>query len=599
MTDEREQRPLDLGIIRRLYGYTRPYARLRNALVVLVVARAIQLPLVTWAMARVMSGPVARRDVPGTVLGVLGFLALAALTEACFVFRSRFALRLGEAVVHDLRNQIHAHLLRMPMSFFGRTPVGRLVSRLTSDVDVVRVGVQDVAFVSTVQVGQAVISAALMVSYDWRLFLVTLVMVPGVWAIVRRLRGRLSQAYRDQQESFARVTTTLSEAVGGIRVIQGFARERPLADRFGVLINNHAAINMAAHRHAVLMQPFLELNGQLFLSIVLVVGGYQALVGDVPLAALIAFLFLANGLFAAIPNLGNQYNQALTAMAGAERVFTLLDTPPAWEDPPGAMVVSEVAGRIELEDVSFEYVAGRPVLSDVSVVVEPGKTLALVGPTGSGKSTLASLVAKLELPSHGRILVDGRDLRGVEGASFHRRVACVTQENFLFSGTVMENIRMGRPGATDDEVRAAVRALDLEEIVDALPSGLLSEVGEGGTQVSLGQRQVICFCRAMLADPRILILDEATSSIDALTELRLQAALARLLAGRTSVVIAHRLSTVRHADEVIVLDRGRVVERGTHRTLVAGDGIYAEMCRRLAGATAPGPSNGREWVEEV
>jgi ATP-binding cassette subfamily B protein len=579
-----DPRGLDFGIVRRLYGYTRPYAALRNKLFALVVARAIQLPLVTWAMARVLSGPVARREARGTVLGALGFLALAAVTELCFVYRARFALRLGEAVVHDLRNDIFAHLLRMPVSFFARTPLGRLVSRLTSDVDVVRVGVQDVAFVSTVQAGYAVISAGLMAYYDWRLFLVVLIMVPGIWWLVRRLRGRLSRAYRDQQESFARVTTTLAEAVGGIRVIQSFAREGVSADRFAALVHDHARYNMTAHRQAAAMQPVLELNGQLFLSIVVVVGGYQALHGGVSLAALIQFLFLSNGLFAAIPNIGNQYNQGLTALAGAERVFALLDTPPDWQDPPGAAPIATVVGRIDVEGVGFAYLPGRPVLADVSFTVELGRTLALVGPTGSGKSTLAALCAKLYLPTAGRILVDGRDLAGLESASYHRHIACVTQDNFLFSGTVLENIRMGRPEATDAEVRAAVAALDLHDIVDGLAAGLSTEVGEGGARLSLGQRQLICFARAWLADPRILILDEATSSIDALTELKLQAALARLLAGRTSLVIAHRLSTVRHADEVVVLDGGRIVERGTHRALLAAGGLYADMCRKLAGA---------------
>jgi ATP-binding cassette subfamily B protein len=426
---------------------------------------------------------------------------------------------------------------------------------------------------------------------------VTAVLVPGIWAAVHRLRARLSEAYREQQESFSRVTTTLAEDVGGIRVIQAFAREDASAGRFSALITRHAAVNMAAHRRSAALQPVLELNGQLFLSIVLVVGGYQALVGGVPVAALIQFLFLSNGLFAAIPNLGNQYNQALTAMAGAERVFALLDTPPEWQDPPAAVRIADVAGRLELVSVGFGYDRERAILENVSLTIEAGTTVALVGPTGSGKSTLASLVAKLYLPTSGQILVDGRDLREIDGPSFHRHVACVTQDNVLSSGTVMDNIRAGRPDATDDEVVSAVRALDLTEVIASLPSGFQAEVGEAGARLSLGQRQVICFARAMVADPRILILDEATSSLDALTELKLQAALAELVAGRTSLVIAHRLSTVRHADEVVVLDRGRIVERGRHHALVARGGLYARMCRRIGGdaldlgSSAPEPGD--------
>jgi len=578
-----DQRPLDWGIVRRLYGYTRRYARMRNALSAIVVLRAIQLPFVTWAMARVLSGPIARRDAAGTVTGIIGFLALAAFTEICFVYRARFALRLGEAVVHDLRDAVYAHLMRMPMSFFSRAPVGGLVARITSDIDVVRIGVQDVAFVSTVQAGTALISAGLMIFYDWRLFLVVAIMVPGVWTLVRRLRGRLGQAHRDQQESFSRVTATLAESVAGIREIQSFAREAASAERFAALVHDHASFNMGAARHGAIIQPLLEWNGQLFLSLVLVVGGYQALVGGVPLAALIQFLFLSNGLFAAIPNLGNQYNQALAAMAGAERVFALLDTRPDWEDAPGAVALDRVEGAVGLDGVGFAYEAGRPVLSGVDLAVPAGRTVALVGATGSGKSTLASLVAKLYLPTEGRVAVDGRDLAAVSGPSLRRHIACVTQDNFLYAGTVADNIRVGRPDASDADVRAAARALDVEALIDALPAGFATEVGENGARLSLGQRQVICFARAMLADPRILILDEATSSVDVVTETRMQAALARLRAGRTSFVIAHRLATVRHADEIVVLDHGRVVERGTHAALLAADGAYARTFRRAAG----------------
>ena len=268
---------------------------------------------------------------------------------------------------------------------------------------------------STVQAGTALISAGLMVYYDWRLFLVVSIMVPGVWMLVRRLRGRLGQAHRDQQESFSRVTATLAENVAGIREIQSFARQPASAARFAALVHDHARYNMGAARHGAIIQPLLEWNGQLFLSLVLVIGGYQALVGGVPLAALIQFLFLSNGLFAAIPNLGNQYNQALTAMAGAERVFALLDTRPDWEDAPGAVAVDRVEGGVELDGVGFAYEPGRPVLSDVDLRVPPGRTVALVGATGSGKSTLASLVAKLYLPTAGHVAVDGRDLAASRG----------------------------------------------------------------------------------------------------------------------------------------------------------------------------------------
>jgi ABC-type multidrug transport system fused ATPase/permease subunit len=576
-----EQRPLDFAVIRRVFRYTKPYGRLRTALIFLVLTRAILMPLVTWSIAAVISGPIARQDMHWVGLGVLGFLALAAITEIGFVFRSRFALRLGEAVVHDLRNEIYAHLLSLPMSFFKRTQVGRLIGRVTSDVDSVRVGVQDVAFVSIVQAGNLIVSAILMLYYDLKLFLVVATMAPILWAMMRHFRVKLSRAYRAQQESFSRVTATLAESVNGIREIQGFVRQDVNGGLFGQLIYDHSKYNMGAAKSSAVFLPLLEFNGQLFVAILLVVGGYQALGHEVELKALIQFLFLSNAFFAAIPSLGNQYNQALTAMAGAERVFRLLDVKPDWQDPPNAMELPPIAGKVEFRQVSFGYLPNQVVLSDLNFVAEPGMTVALVGLTGSGKSSVVNLAAKLYLPTSGVVLVDGHDIRSVTGASLHRQIASVTQDNFLFSGTVIENIRLARPAASDEEVRSAAEALGVRDLIDDLPGGFEARIGEKGSGLSLGQRQVICFVRAMLGDPRILILDEATSSVDAVTEARLQRALGKLLRGRTSFVVAHRLSTIRHADLVLVLDRGQIVERGTHAALLAHDGRYAQMYRQF------------------
>lgn len=578
------QRPLDLGIIRRLYRYTGPHARLRNSLLVLVVLRSAQLPAVTWGTARVISGPIAGEDWVSVAWSVAALTAFAAVTEVCFVYRMRLALKLGEAVVHDLRNEIYRHLLRMPMSFFKKTQVGRLIGRVTADVDVVRVGVQDVAFVSIVQAGNMLVAAALMLYYDWALFLVVLFMAPILWTMVRHFRRKLSQAYRAQQESFSRVTATLAESVHGMREIQGFVRQDVNGGLFGELIHDHSRYNMGAARQFAVFQPLLEFNGQLFLAILLVVGGHQVLTGGVGLQALIQFLFLSTAFFGAIPMIGNQYNQALTAMAGAERVFLLLDTPPTWEDAPDLPDIPEIQGRVELRDVGFEYQPGRPVLRQVSFTVEPGQTVALVGHTGSGKTTLVNLVAKLYLPTEGAVLVDNHRLDRINGQSLHRRLACVTQDNFLFTGSVMENIRVGRHDARDEDVREATRRLGLLDLIEALPGGFETPVAEKGAGLSLGQRQVICFARAMLADPRILILDEATSAVDAVTEARIQSALALLLSNRTSFVVAHRLSTVRHADLVLFLEDGEVVERGTHVSLLAEAGRYASLYRRFVGA---------------
>ncbi|HEV8245156.1 MAG TPA: ABC transporter ATP-binding protein [Polyangiaceae bacterium] len=575
------QRPLDLGIIRRVFSYTKRHKRLRNYLFVLVLLRAAQLPTVTWAVGNVLSGPVARLDIHGTILGVAGFLAMVMFTETCFVFRMRFALRLGEAVVHDLRREVYAHLLSMPISFFKKMQVGRLIGRMTSDVDAVRTGVQDVAFVSTVQCGTMMVSAGLMIYYDWQLFLVVVVMAPILFGIIRHFRKKLSQAYRAEQESFSRVTATLAESVTGIKEIQGFVRQDINGGLFRQLIHDHSKYNMDSAKQSAVFLPMLEFNSQLFLSLLLVVGGYQTLAGHVELKSLIVFMFLSNQFFAGIPIIGNQYNQALTAMAGAERVFALLDTKPEWQDLAEARDIPAIVGRVEFQDLTFEYEPGRPVLHGITFAAEPGQTIALVGHTGSGKTSIVNLVAKLYLPSSGKLLIDGHDMLNVTSASLHRQIASVSQENFLFSGTVIENIRLGCPTASDDEVREAARALDVLDMIEDLSLGFQTAVGEKGSGLSLGQRQIVCFARAMLANPRILILDEATSSVDSVTESRLQQALARLLRGRTSFVVAHRLSTIRHANQVLVLDHGRIIERGTHTELLRKGGEYADMYRQF------------------
>jgi ATP-binding cassette subfamily B protein len=282
--------------------------------------------------------------------------------------------------------------------------------------------------------------------------------------------------------------------------------------------------------------------------------------------------------------IGNQYNQALTAMAGAERFFRLMDLEPEWKDAPTAKPLPHINGRVEFQSVNFAYEAGRPVLQNISFAVEPGQTVALVGHTGSGKTTIAGLLQKFYLPTSGRVLVDGHDLLDVTSSSLHEQMGSVQQNNFLFSGTVIENIRLARPKATVEEVRAALRSLDCLDMIEALSGGLDTVIGEKSSSLSLGQRQIVCFARALLADPRILVLDEATSAIDTVTETRLQKALEILLCGRTSFVVAHRLSTIRKADLVLVLDKGHIVERGNHESLLAAGGVYARLHAEFIGS---------------
>jgi ATP-binding cassette subfamily B protein len=559
---EENLHPLEMRLISRLFGYTRPYSAQRNWLLLLVFVRSWQLPCLTWLTAAVITGPVQQGDFFGVVGGTLAFTTLAVSTQVVMHFRQRLALELGEAVVHDLRRDVFAHLVRLPMSFFHQTHLGRIISRMTSDVENVRTGVQEVLFVSIVQVGQMLVAAAFMLWYDAALFGVVLGLVPVLWLINRYFHRRLSRSLRAVQESFSRVTATLAESVNGIRVTQGFVRHETNAELFSDLVADHSQYNMAVTRDQGIFLPLLDLNSQLCYAALLLVGGYRVLVtGGAEVGNLIAFLFMAGMFFSPITVLGNQYNQALTAMAGAERVFRLLDTRPDWQDAADAVVLPHIRGRVEFEQVSFGYDPQRLVLRGIDFTAEPGDTIALVGHTGSGKTTITSLIAKFYQPTSGRILIDGQDIAEVTSGSLRRQLGTVLQQNFLFSGTVLDNVRLGRPEAADDEVLDVVQSLDCLDLFEALPQGLETQVGECGTSLSLGQRQLVCFARAMLADPRILILDEATSSVDTMTEARVQAALATLLQGRTSFVVAHRLSTIRNADQVLVLADGRIIER--------------------------------------
>lgn len=577
--EDLREAPLSFRVIRRLLGYTSPYRTRMTVMLVMVALRGIQLPLLAWALGAIIDGPITSGDEAALWQAVTWFVLFALFTEITFHFRVKLSQQIGEQVIHDLRSALFRHWLRLTMSYFQKVPVGRMISRLTGDAENVRVGVQNVLFVSMVSVLQMTTCAALMLWTDWRLFVAALGVAPLVWLLNRVFHAKLSAAYRAQSESFSRISATMAESVSGVRVTQSFSRQEINAALFHDLVEDHARFNFNSARAGGIFLPLLELSSQIFMAALVILGGWLVLdpVQAMPLGRVIQFFFLAGLFFQPIVILGNMLNEALTAMAGAEKLFHVLDTKPTWEDPPDALRPPRLTGQVEFRDVTFSHVPGRTALNDISFLIPAGTSVALVGATGSGKTTLTSLISKFHLPDSGSVLLDGLDTRRLSSDSIHHCLGMVPQQNFLFIGSVLDNIRVTRPEATLEEVRHALRQLDCLELLESIPGGLDAEVGEHGAGLSLGQRQMICFARALLADPSILILDEATSAVDPITEKRTQRALHALLRGRTSFIVAHRLSTVRHADLVLVLDQGRIIEKGSPDELLQTGGAFSRL----------------------
>jgi ABC-type multidrug transport system fused ATPase/permease subunit len=510
-------------------------------------------------------------------LVVLAFVAAGVATFALSAVQTYFTGWVGERGLADLRIRLFSHLQRLSLGYYERNRTGAIISRITNDVEaldqLVTDGLSSLVQNSLLLGG----TAAVLFLLDWRLALATLVVLPIMALLTAWFRMRSNRAYRAVRERLGLVTATLAEDISGMRVVQSFTREPASQVSFRGINDRYRAANYDTVVLSGIYFPAVDVLSSVATAIVLGLGGALVVQGELTVGTLFAFtLYLAN-FFDPVQQLSQLYNTFLSATAALDRITSVLDEDPDVVDAPGARALDRVDGHVRFENVHFGYGSLPDVLHDFDLDVLPGTTLALVGHTGAGKSTIAKLLARFYDPRSGRITVDGHDLRDVTQASLRRQLGIVPQEGFLFAGTVAENIAFGRPDATDEEIAAAARAVAADEFVNALPDGYHTQLGERGFRLSLGQRQLVAFARALLADPRILILDEATSSVDIGTERRIERGLRRLLADRTAFVIAHRLSTIRAADVIVVLDHGRIVESGSHDELLAAGGAYTRL----------------------
>ena len=565
----------DARLMRRLLGYLRPYRRaVAGALTAIITSSIVQLAqpyLIKLAIDRyIASGDAAglnRIAAAYFVILIVGFILEYAQT---------YTMQLtGQHIMYDLRMQIYGRLQRLDLRFYDRNPVGRLMTRVTTDVDVLNDLFTSGVVAAFGDMFTLVGIMVVLLTLDWRLALVAFSVLPLIALVTQWFRQHVRESYRTVRTWIARINAFLQENITGMSTVQVFRREAQNYQRFVDIDRRHRDANVDSIFYYAVFYPAIEVVGALAASLIIWYGGWRVMAGTLTLGSLVAFLQYSSRFFRPISDMSEKFNILQAAMASSERIFKLVDTPIAIESPARPIRRTDRSpGRIEFDHVWFAYVDEDYVLRDVTFDVAPGERVGIVGATGAGKSTLINLLLRFYDVSKGRILVDGVDIRQIDLAELRGLFSLVLQDVHLFSGTIGGNIRLGHSGISDDEMRRAAEAVHAREFIERLPGGFSSPVAERGATLSVGQKQLLSFARALAFDPRILVLDEATSSIDTETELLIRDALEVLMAGRTSLAIAHRLSTIQHMDKILVLHKGQLREMGAHQDLLARRGLY-------------------------
>ena len=561
----------------RLMKYIRPYTKQLAAAVACIVLAAGANLYMPWIIKDMIDKVLMERDMAMLNLIAGGIIVVFFFRGVFYYGQSYLVSFVGQRVVIDIREALFEKFQRMPLAYFDRHQTGEIMSYVTNDVQALQNALVDKLIEFVTEASILIGSIVLMFYLDWKLTLITLITVPLVGQAMKIFGRKLKKSGTVIQERLADINSLLQESIAAVRVVKSFVRERYEIERFRGQNELNFQAEMKNVQLSSLLTPTVEFLAAITVTIILWIGGYEVVQGEITAGSLVAFLTYAVNLANPVKRIGRIYGAVQRAMAAADRVFDVIDMEETIHDREGAVPLPEIEGRVAVKDVSFSYKEGAPALSHVSLEASPGQLVAFVGPSGAGKSTIANLIPRFYEVNEGVIEIDGHDVRDVTLDSLREQIGIVPQETMLFSSSVRENIRYGRLDATDEEIEEAARAANAEEFILQLPEGYETKIGERGLNLSGGQRQRIAIARAILKNPRILILDEATSALDTESEKIVQAALDKLMVGRTSFAIAHRLSTIFNADCIYVIDGGHIVEQGTHEELLAAGGLYSTL----------------------